>query len=205
MADIYGIGKDEFLSLDRMGDKLATKIMDNIQSSRLRPFPRVVFALGILHVGSETAELLVQHFPDIWSMAGASEEELIAIPGIGPKIAASVSAYFNVGDNREVIEKLALAGVNLASGTPPSGDASLHLRGQTFSLTGTLSSMHRSQAETLIRSMGGLILSSVTQKTSCLVVGTDPGSKLEKARRLGIPIITEVQLLELLRPQDMGK
>ena len=203
VADLYNLSKDQLLALERMGDKLATKIMDNIQKSKSRPLSRVVFALGILHIGSEMADLLVQHFRSIGDLATASEEQLTAIPGIGPKIAASIVAYFSVEDNRKVIEKLEAAGVKLVEEAPLIEEADLPLRGQTFCLTGTLSSMPRSQAEARIKALGGSTSSAVTRKTSYLVAGVDPGSKLDAAQRLDVPILTEDQFLELLQGQGL--
>ena len=113
LADLYSLKKDQLLELDRMGDKLATRIMANIKTSKQIPLPRLLFAMGIIHVGSEIAELLTQAYNSIDEIAVATEEELAEIPGIGPKIAESISSYFQVSANQEVIAKLRDAGVNL--------------------------------------------------------------------------------------------
>ena len=175
-----------------MGDKLATRIMDNVEASKGRPLSRVIFALGILHVGSEMAELLAGRYSSVDQLSRATEEELTAIPGIGPKIAASIEAYFRVEANRRVIEKLDRAGVELARETLPGlgGDEQgegkeLTLAGLSFVLTGTLTSMSRSRAEACVKELGGATSSNVTRKTNYLIVGSEPGSKLEAARRLG--------------------
>ena len=203
VADLYSLTKDQLLALERMGDKLATRIMDNVQKSKSRLLSRVVFALGIRHVGSEMADLLVQHFRSIGDLATASEEQMTAIQGIGPKIAAGIVAYFSVEDNRKVIEKLEAAGVVLVEETPLVEEANLPLRGQTFCLTGTLSSMTRSQTEARIKALGGSTSAAVTRKISYLVAGADPGSKLDAAQHLGVPVLAEDQFLELLQGQGL--
>ncbi|MFB3092179.1 MAG: NAD-dependent DNA ligase LigA [Dehalococcoidia bacterium] len=198
VADLYYITKEQLLGLERMGDKLATRIMDNIEVSKSRPLSRVLFALGILHIGSEMADLLTQSFHSIDEIAAATEEQLTDVPGIGPKIAASVVTYFGVDNNREVIQKLRAAGVKLEQEAPSGEAADLPLKGKTFCLTGTLSSMSRSQVEAKIKALGGSTSSNVTRKTTYLVVGADPGSKLDVANRLGTETLDEGQLLELL-------
>ena len=204
VADLYYLQKNRLLELDRMGDKLATRIMDNLAASKDRPLSRVIFALGILHIGSEMAELLAQQYAGIDRLAQATQDELTAIPGIGPKIAASVVAYFGVDQNLKVIEKLRRTGVKLHRevGEPgragPGEGEELPLAGFSFAHTGTLASMSRSGAETLIKELGGSTSSSVTRKTSYLVVGADPGSKLDTARNIGTDILTEKEFLELV-------
>ena len=207
VASLYYLKKEQLLELERMGDKLATKIMDNIEASRGRQLSRVIFALGILHVGSEMANLLAQHYPGMDRLSAATEEELTSVPGIGPKIAASVVAYFGVQANLEVIDKLRRAGVNLAqSGAPgglgagPEGGADLPLAGRSFVLTGTLTYMTRSGAEARIKELGGSTSSNVTRKTDYLVVGGEPGSKLEAANRLGTSLLNEEEFLNLVVP-----
>ena len=199
VADLYYLRKEQLLELERMGDKLATKIIDNIEVSKDRPVSRAIFALGILHVGSEMAELLTQHYSSIGQLAGATTEELTSIPGIGPQIADSIFAYFQVGTNLQVLEKLRRAGVKLdqAPEGPVDRDA-LPLAGLSFVVTGTLSSMSRSRAELRIKEMGGAVVSSVTRKTDYLVVGEVPGSKLQTAQRLGTELLDEEEFLELL-------
>ena len=203
VADLYYITKEQLLGLERMGDKLATRIMDNMEASKSRPLSRVIFALGILHIGSEMADLLTQHFHSIDEIAAATEEQLTDVPGIGPKITASVVTYFGVDNNREVIQKLRAAGVKLEQEAPSGEAADLPLKGKTFCLTGTLSSTSRSKVEARIKALGGSTSSNVTRKTTYLVVGADPGSKLDAANRLGIEVLDEGQLLELLEPQGI--
>ena len=201
VADLYFITAEQLLALDRMGEKLAAKIMENIDNSKSRPLSRVLFALGIFHIGSETADLLSQNFRSIDEIAAAPVEQFTDIQGIGPKIAASIVAYFGVEGNRRVIEKMREAGVKLEQEADFVAAAPLPLSGKMFCITGTLSSMSRPRAEAKIKALGGSASSNVTRKTSYLVVGADPGSKVDKAKRLGTDILDEDELLKLLDEQ----
>ena len=198
LSGLYYLRKDKLLELDRMGDKLATRILGNVEASKQRSLVRVLFALGILHVGPEIAELLTNRFPSIDSLAQASEEELTEIPGIGPKIAESVAAYFAVPSNLEVIERLRQAGVKLHQEVQQVDPDSLPLSGQSFVVTGTLSAFPRREAESRIKALGGSVGSSVTRRTGYLVAGESPGSKLEAAQKLGTPVLDEAGFLEFL-------
>ena len=148
LADLYLLDKEQLLGLDRMGEKLATKILDNIQASKTRPLPRLLFALGILHVGAEVADLLSQHFNSVKEMSEATLEELTEVPGIGPKIAESIVAYFDAPSNQDVIKKLEDAGVVLEQEARPADTRELPWSGRTFVVTGTLSSLSRSESGT---------------------------------------------------------
>jgi DNA ligase (NAD+) len=172
--------------------------MDNLSKSKERPLERVLVALGILHVGSEVAALVTQRYSSLDELAQATQEELTEIPGIGPKIAESIRAYFSVEDNLEVIERLRQAGVVLFQEpkAPPASD--LPLSGTTVCVTGTLPTLSRSRAEALVRQMGGNVTSSVTRNTTYLVLGENPGSKLATAERLGTEILSEEQLIALV-------
>ena len=203
LADLYYVERDQLLALDRMGEKLADKIMGNIQASKERPLPRILFALGILHVGSEVAELLAQRYSSLTELAQAGEEDLTGIPGIGPKIAESVAAYFRVSDNQRVIERLEGAGMILSHEIQISDPGDLPYHGLSFVVTGTLSSLTRREAESRIKELGGGITSSVTRKTAYLVVGDSPGSKLDSAQRLGTTVLDEAAFLELLAQDSM--
>ena len=198
LAGLYALQKDELLQLDRMGDKLATRILANIELSKQKPLPRLLFALGIIHVGSEVAELLTQAYDSIDEIAAATEEELAEILGIGPKIAASIASYFQVDANRSVIEKLRAAGVNMKQEPRQSNADGLSLAGKTFVVTGTLSGFSRSESESRIKELGGKVTSSVTRNTDYLVAGVSPGSKLAAAERLGMEILDEAAFVELL-------
>ncbi|MDE2842186.1 MAG: NAD-dependent DNA ligase LigA [Chloroflexota bacterium] len=204
VADLYYLEKDRLLELERMGDRLATKIMDNIEASKTRPLTRVLFALGVTHVGAEVADLLTQRFASVEQLAQASQEDLTEIPGIGPKIAESIYDYFQVEDNLAVIEKLRQAGVKLHHEIEIVQPGDLPWHGLSFVVTGTLEGMTRREAEGKIKALGGSATSSVTRKTAYLVAGESPGSKLETANRLGTPILSEADFLQLLEsPGDV--
>ena len=203
VSGLYRLEKDKLLELERMGDKLATKIMSNIEASKNRPLPRMLFALGITHVGAEVADLLAQNYLGIEDLAKAPEEDLTLIEGIGPKIAESIVSWFQDADNRAVVEKLLAAGVRLRQDSlpmipaaAPSGDSPFG--GFTFVVTGTLSAFSRSEAEARIKGLGGKVTSSVTKKTNYVVAGESPGSKVATAGKLGTPILDEASFLRLL-------
>jgi len=194
-ADLYSLTKEELLKLERMGPILADKIIANIQASKNRPLGRLLFALGIRHVGSEIAEILANHFGTLEAIANASLEELQSVPAIGPRIAESVYEYFQDERNRKVIEKLKRAGVNMEQkrAAPKKGP----LTGLTFVITGTLS-LPRAKIQALLENLGASTVDSVTRKTDYLVVGESPGSKLAKAQQYGVKLMDEKQLLALL-------
>ncbi|MGQ9572177.1 MAG: NAD-dependent DNA ligase LigA [Dehalococcoidia bacterium] len=196
-SDIYYLTKEQLVGLERMGEKSAENLLKAIEASKERPLGRVIFALGIRHVGNEIATLLASHFGSIDALAQASVEELTAIPTVGPRIAESVHQYFRDANNLQVIEKLRRAGVRMAeeAAAPVEGP----LAGLTFVITGTLASMPRSKAEELIGELGGSTSDSVTKKTDYLVVGESPGSKLQKAEQYGTKLLNEEEFLELLR------
>ena len=200
VAGLYRLDKDELLKLDRMGDKLATKKMTNIEVSKQRPLHRVLFALGIIHVGSEIAELLTQRYASLNEMAEATAEELTEIPGIGPKIAESVVDYFAVPLNQQVLKALGDAGVVLHHDIQDVQEAAddLPFSGKSFVVTGTLSGFTRREAEDRIKILGGNVASAVTRKTDYLVAGASPGSKVAAAGQLGTEILNEAAFLELI-------
>ncbi len=203
LADLYYLERERLLELDRMGERLATKILDNIEASKNRPLSRILFALGITHVGAEVADLLTQRFASIDQLAQASQDELTAIEGIGPKIAESIYEYFQVEQNLAVIEKLRQAGVKLYHEMEIVDASALPWNGLTFVVTGTLATMTRREAETRIKALGGSATSSVTRKTGFLVAGASPGSKLDTANRLGTRILDEDAFVSLLEaPSD---
>ncbi len=205
VSDLYYLKKEQLLELDRMGDRLATKIMNNIEASKARPLPRLLFALGILHVGSEVADLLAQQYADIDQLIATTQEQLTEISGIGPKIAESIVAYFRVPYNLEVIEKLRQADVKLQQELVVVSSDQQPLLGLTFVVTGTLASLPRREAERKIKALGGGITSSVTGKTNYVVVGESPGSKLETAQRLDTPLLDEPAFVEFLEKASTGE
>ena len=206
VADLYSLERDKLLALERMGKLLTAKIMGNIEASKTRPLHRILFALGITHVGAEVAELLTQRYASLAQLAAAPQEELEEIEGIGPKIAASIVNYFAVAENQEVIEQLAQAGVQLHHELDIINPSDLPWHGLSFVITGTLAAMTRREAEGKIKALGGSATSSVTRKTDYVVAGESPGSKLEKAQRLGVPALDEAAFLQLLaEPSAAGK
>ena len=198
-ADLYYLTKERLLSLERMADKSATNVLNSIEKSKNRPIARVIFALGITHVGDQYAELLAQHFAGIDALAKASEEDLSAISSIGPRIAEGIVTFFRQEGNKQIVEKLRKAGVKLEREKGKEArPGNLPLAGLEFVLTGKLDSFSRPEAEAKIKALGGKAVSDVTRKTSYVVVGADPGSKLGKARKLATKTLTEVEFLELL-------
>jgi DNA ligase (NAD+) len=196
IADLYSLRKEELSALERMGEKSAQNVLDAIETSKGRPLSRVLFALGIRHVGEQTAELLARHFDSIDRLAEASQEELLEVATIGPKIAESIHAFFRQESNLKVIDKLKKAGVSLKAEVAEAEE--LPLAGQEFVITGSFESFPRSEAEARIKELGGAVGSSVTKKTTFLVVGAGPGSKLDKARALGTRLLSEPEFLRLL-------
>ncbi|MFC2050633.1 NAD-dependent DNA ligase LigA [Chloroflexota bacterium] len=199
-GDLYYLTKDRLLSLERMADKSATNILSSIENSKNRPLPRVIFALGIPNIGEETAELLTEHYSSLDDLARATPEKLEEIPSIGPKIADSIVAFFRQGQNKRIIEKLRGAGVKLEAEKAERKD--LPLAGLEFVITGRLEVSPRQEAEAKIKALGGKAGSDVTRKTSYLVAGEEPGSKLARAQALGIKTLTEVEFLELLKRSE---
>jgi DNA ligase (NAD+) len=181
-----------------MGEKSADNLLRSIEASKHRSLTRLIFALGIRHVGGEIANILAKHFGSIDALAAAEQVELEEIPTVGPRIAESVYQWFRDATNLRVLDKLRKAGVRMAEKAPPKPPTG-PLSGQSFVITGTLASMPRSRAEELVQQLGGTAGDSVTKKTDFLVVGEAPGSKLQKARQYDTKLLTEEELLELLR------
>jgi len=179
--------------------------MESIRGSKDRPLARVIFALGILHVGEQYAELLAEQFQGIDQLAKANQDELSTLSSIGPKIAESIVAFFRQEGNEQIIEKLRKAGVRLErEEVDEAKPEDLPLAGLEFVLTGKLETFPHSEAEAKIKALGGKAGSDVTKKTSYVVVGVDPGSKSDKADKLGIKKLKEPEFLDLLN-QATGK
>jgi len=195
-ADLYGLTREQLAGLDRMADKSAANVIAAIAASRTRPLERLLFALGIRHVGEHVARLLVEAFGSMERLMNARAEELMQVHEIGPQVAESVTSFFAMPENVRVIERLRQAGVEMAPSRGVNGDL---LAGQTFVLTGTLSSYTREEAEKLILALGGRPASSVSSKTSYVIAGEAAGSKLNKARALGIPVLTEAEFIEMIK------
>ena len=198
VADLYGLTADRLMDLERMGKKSAGNIVRNIENSKKNPLPRVLTALGIRFVGERTAVFLAEAFGSMDAIAAASLEKLQQAEEVGPKVAESVFQFFREPRNRELVERLRAAGLQFTyeSTRPKRGP----LTGLTFVLTGTLSNMSREDATRLIEIAGGKVSGSVSKKTNYVVAGDDAGSKLAKARELGIPVLTESQLYDLIKP-----
>jgi DNA ligase (NAD+) len=201
VADLYYLKVEDLLKLERMGEKSAANIVNAINLSQDRPLARIIYALGIRHIGGQMAQILADHFNSIDELASASEEELMTIPTVGPKIAESIVTFFRQEENRRIIEKLRKAGVKLAEARPVEAEG-LPLAGQEFVITGRLDTFSREEAEARIRALGGMTKDNLTRQTSYLVVGADPGSKLARAQALGIKQLTEPELLRLLEEKS---
>lgn len=197
VADLYYLRAEQLAGLERMGEKSAQNVLDSIEESKSRPLERLVFGLGIRYVGEENARLLANAFGSMDRLMIATYDEVVAVEGVGPKIARSVVEYFANERNRQVIEKLRSAGLTFEKrrGVREPG---LPLAGESFVITGTLRGISRLQAEERIRRLGGQVGDSVTRKTDYLVVGESPGSKLRRAQSLGITILDDEQFHALL-------
>ena len=196
LSDIYKLNISELSTLDRMGEVLASKLVANIEDSKSRPLDRVIFGLGILHVGSEIAILLAQTYGSLQNLSEASLDDLLAIDGIGPKIAQSIKDYFNVESNKSLIYELEKLGLNMNSEV--KSISSNVFTGLTFVITGTLHNLTRKDTEELIKTNGGKVTNSVTSNTSYLITGDSPGSKLTKAQEIGTTVLTESEFLALM-------
>jgi DNA ligase (NAD+) len=195
VADIYKITKQKLLSLERMGDKSAENILREIGNSKKLPLERVIFGLGIRFVGERTAQFLAEHFGDMDALMDASEEELQQVEEVGPRIAKSIIEFFSEPKNRELVEELRAAGLNMRGKKKERGTK---LVGKTFVLTGTLVHYSRDQAKKLIEDAGGKVTGSVSKKTDYVVAGTEAGSKLDKAKELGVRVINEDEMKGLI-------
>jgi DNA ligase (NAD+) len=205
-ADLYGLEVGQLAKLDRLGERSATNITRAIAASKDRSPSRLLFALGIPHVGSENATLLMRRFGSIRRLQSASREEISDTPGIGPVIAESVWTHMRYPGMIDLLERLEDAGLDVAAEETrvDSNDDSIGrsgiVAGKNFVLTGTLPTLSRREATDLIVAEGGRVTGSVSAKTDYVVVGDEPGSKLAKAERLGLPLLDEAAFLNLLRP-----
>ncbi|MGC8667459.1 MAG: NAD-dependent DNA ligase LigA [Chthonomonadales bacterium] len=195
-ADLYFLKMEDLLPLERMGEKLASNILANIDASRTRPLNRLLYALGIRHVGEHTAEVLAARFGTLDRIMNASFEELAATPEVGEVTARSVADFFANPENRALIARLIEGGVRPQ--TTEAGMRSDRLAGQTLVFTGTLTHFTRQEAERLAKQAGARVASSVSRNTSYVIAGENAGSKLQRARELGVPILTEEEFREML-------
>jgi DNA ligase (NAD+) len=200
-ADLYALRMEDMLTLERMGEKLAGNILSSIQNSKKTSLDRLIYALGVRQVGESMGKLLAREFSGLDELARASEERLQVIPGVGPEKAKSIFKFFQQKDNQKVIQKLKERGVEYPSRPPHPKPTSKKWDGKTFVFTGGLKTMSREEAESKVESLGGRASSSVSRKTDFVVVGEDPGSKSDKAKTLGVKILTEDEFLKMLRQE----
>jgi DNA ligase (NAD+) len=195
-ADLYKLDLETLADLDRMAEKSAQNLLDEIDGSKKTSLARLIYGLGISFVGERTAQLLAAHFGSLDKLAAASAEELMEVNEIGPKVAEGVREFFSEKPNMKLIDRLRAAGVNMKEERQaPKGTK---FAGMTFVFTGTLVNRSREQAEALVMQQGGKAGSSVSKKTNYVVVGSDPGSKFDKAKSLGVPILDEAGFEKLL-------
>jgi DNA ligase (NAD+) len=194
VADIYDLTKKDLLSLERFADKSAQNILDEIENSKQLPLERVIYGLGIRMVGERTAQFLAEHFGSMEAVAAANAEELQNVGEVGPKIAESIAEFFSNPANRKLVERLGKAGLAFKGEKKERGTK---LSGKTFVLTGTLAKYTRDEAKKMIEDAGGRVSGSVSKKTDYVVAGSDAGSKLDKAKELGVPVIDEKEMEKL--------
>lgn len=195
VADIYELDEPKLLSLERMGKKSADNILNEIEGTRKLPLERVIYGLGIRMVGERTAQFLAEHFGSLDAIMNASEEDLLAVEEVGPRIAQSIREFFEEPSNRELVKRLETAGLQFKGIKKQRGTA---LAGMTFVLTGTLPTYSRDEAKKLIEDAGGKVSASVSKKTTFVVAGEEAGSKLDKARELGVRVVDEEELKKML-------
>jgi DNA ligase (NAD+) len=195
VADIYKLTKADLLSLERMGDKSAQNILDEIENSKKLPLERVIYGLGIRMVGERTAQFLAEHFGSMEALESAGVEELQNVNEVGPRIAESIVEFFGIAANRKLVERLREAELTL---TGKKKERGTKLAGKTFVLTGTLVRFTRDEAKKMIEDAGGKVTGSVSKKTDYVVAGADAGSKLDKAKELGVRVIEEKEMTLLL-------
>ena len=183
--------------LERMAEKSARNVLEAIEKSKTTTLPRFIFALGIRNVGETTAKDLARHFGKLDKLMQGDETELQEAPDVGPVVAQSIVLFFAEHHNREIIAQMRTAGVHWPE-TEVERAAKLPLAGKTFVLTGTLPNLTRDEVKERLEAMGGKVAGGVSKKTDYVVAGADPGSKLEKARELGVAVLDERGLLELL-------
>jgi len=196
VADLYSLKLEEVAELERMGEKSAQNLLDEIEASKKSPLSRLIFALGIQFVGERTGQLLAEHFSTLEEFAAAKTEELENVPEVGPKVAASITEFFSEAANRNLIKKLHKAGVRPT--VEKREVKSQKLAGKSFVFTGGLANRSREEAGELVLQHGGKVSGSVSKKTDYVVVGTDPGSKYEKAKELGVEILSEGEFEKLI-------
>jgi DNA ligase (NAD+) len=202
VAGLYRLTKDDLLRLERMGGKSAQNVLDEIAASKKLPLERVIYGLGIRFVGERTAQFLAEHFGSLDAIMKASAEELQEVNEVGPRIAESIAEFFSDEHNRQLVNDLRKAGLTLTGEKKEKGTK---LAGKTFVLTGTLERYSRDEAKKMIEDAGGRVSGSVSKKTDYVVAGSDAGSKLDKARELGVTVIGEDEMETLVGAAPRGR
>jgi DNA ligase (NAD+) len=196
IADLYALKLDDLSALERMGEKSAQNLLDEIAASKKISLPRLIYSLGIPFVGERTAQLLASRFSSVEELASATEDKLFEVDEVGPKVASGIREFFSEPANRQLVKKLEKAGVRPTA--EKRAVKSNKLAGKSFVFTGGLANRTREEVGEIVRQHGGSVVSSVSKKTSYVVVGTDPGSKYDKAKELGVPILTESEFEKLI-------
>jgi len=197
-GDLYNLTQEDIAKLPGMGQKSVSNLVRSIEASKSRPLHKLIYAFGIRHVGARTAAVLSRHFSSLDEIMDATEERLMQVEDVGPETAKAVVMFFRQDSVRKLIDKLRSAGVEAAIGRQANTEQTGPLSGKTLVLTGTLSSMTRHEAQEHIERLGGKVSSSVSRNTFALVVGSSPGSKLDRARALGVRVMTEQEFLDLI-------
>ena len=193
LPDLYKLGLTALANLERMADKSATNLLEALEKSKQTTLPRFLFGLGIRHVGEATAKELARHFGKLDAIMDASVEQLLQVADVGPIVATSLRTFFDQPHNREVVEQLRACGLTWAEGAPAE-QTPKPLAGKTFVITGTLPTLSRDEAKDMLEAAGAKVAGSVSKKTDYLLAGTDAGSKLDKARELGVLVIDETAM-----------
>jgi DNA ligase (NAD+) len=199
IADLYTLTEEQLLTLERMGKKSAQGLLAQIENSKQAGLARLLMGLGIPFVGERTAELLASEFGSMKAIEAATQEDLERVQEVGPKVAAAVHEFFENEQNRELVRRLAELGLKM---TAEKKQRTAQLEGLTFVLTGTFPTLSREEAKEKIEAAGGKVSGSVSKKTNYVVAGEEAGSKLAKAGELGVAVIDEATLLEMLSPAD---
>ncbi|CAN7453517.1 NAD-dependent DNA ligase LigA [Variovorax sp. LjRoot290] len=197
LPDLYKLGFTTLAGLDRMADKSAKNLVDALEASKKTTLPRFLFGLGIRHIGESTAKDLAKHFGKLDAIMDATEEQLLEVNDVGPVVAKSLRTFFDQAHNREVVEQLRACGLSWEEGEP-AARAPKPLAGKTFVITGTLPTLSRDEAKDKLETAGAKVAGSVSKKTDYLVAGAEAGSKLDKALELGVAVIDEARMLEIL-------
>ena len=198
VADLYELTESQLVGLPRLGEKSAANLIAAIENSKNNSLAKLLFALGIRYVGATAARALAEHFGHMNALIAASRKELLAVAGVGNKIATSIWNFFHEQRNLETIERLAAVGVKMVTGDSAEPEILKKLAGLSFVLTGTLDAFTRTEAKAAIEDRGGIVTNSISRQTDFLVVGKNPGSKLKQAQTVGTTLLTESEFRQML-------